>query len=125
MFQYHIDINDEEKLISISASGEIDASIFKQVSNEVAKLYNENGYNVFYDLFDTNLRLSFEDQISVPRNIDANKGSIVAHQVHIAGYVNAEDYSDWKFMEYINAGMGYHAKVFLNKKEALFWLKDS
>ena len=121
MIDYDIQISEEQKIIIVTVTGDIDATSYKNISNEVAKIYNENCYNVLYNLFNTNLNLSFEEVTKVPREIE-QKRTTNAHCVCIAGFVNERDYSEWKFIEILNFGMGYKTKVFLDKQEALNWL---
>ena len=123
MIKHHIELLSEQKIIYVKVSGVVDVPGYKQVSENVAAIYNKNKYNVLYDLYDTKVDLSVDESANVAREVKG-KQTATAHEIHIAAYVSIDNYHDWKFIEIFNIRMGYDTKAFLDKDEALEWLLE-
>ena len=123
-YQHHIEVDDENKLISVEVSGHIDRSAYTAIGEEVVTIYNENQYNVFYDFSGSMLDQDIETLTRAPREIKG-KNTPVARKILIAAYVPKKNYSSWQFLEILYFGMGFPLKIFTNKDEALQWLSQS
>ena len=115
--------NPEERIVCADVSGNIDAASYKDIAEEIFKIYNQTGYCVLFDLIDTKLALSFEEEVKAPRDV-IGKNTAKAHKAKFAMYVKKEDLSEWKFIEILNLNMGYSIKAFSNKEDALSWLRS-
>ena len=123
MLKYQIKLHHDKKLIYVEVEGKLDTITYKKVAEEVAANFNKYEYDIFYDLFNTKLDLDIKELSQAPRDIKGRNTS-TAHKIHFAGYVNKNDYQDWKFIEITYIAIGYDTRVFLNKKEALKWLSE-
>jgi len=122
MGDYEILLNDDVKLVRVTAHGDLATSLGYEIVTKARNLAAEAGYSILYDVRDAVVHFTLTDWFYLPRELDVLK-SAEAHTVKVALLIPPDKTEDYRFYEDVARNTGLALRIFLDEQEAIAWLK--
>ena len=123
-FEYKIDLDQDRKVVIVTVQGKISNKSGKEVITNARSSAEEYGYNILYDLRETELSISVADLFHLARNPEVLGNPKMKYVTRVAILSVPDDQnSNYNFYETTAHNAGLRVKVFMDEEEAYEWLR--
>ena len=123
VMEFEIGSDAESRIVTCTASGELDLGEGARMAREARKRSHELGYGLLYDVRAVSVKASLVDAYDFPRRIDELYEK-PEHRSARAAILFEKDDAFWRFFETVVRNLRLMVRIFQDQQEALRWLRD-
>jgi len=121
--EFEIRSDAESRIVTCTATGELDLTDAARMTRAARKRSHELGYGLLYDVRAVSVAASLVDAYDFPRRTDELYDT-PAHRLGRAAILFEKDEAFWDFFETTVRNVGLTVNIFKDREEALRWLRE-
>lgn len=125
MNSFEILLDEKRKFVRLTAAGIIDYPSLEKMIDTAQKAAIDNGYDILYDVRQTQTKVPLANYFFIPRNMEIFK-DVRSRGVAVVILASVKDRSieNYKFYATVLSNLGYKVRVFYEEAEAVNWLVE-
>lgn len=125
MDSFEVLLDDANKIVRLTATGNIDYPILEKMVDAARKTAAETGYNILYDVRQAQTKVAIGNWFFIPRNLEIFKDSRAQKAIAVI-LASEEDkgVAGYKFYTTVLGNLGFRIRVFYEETDAVNWLLE-